>query len=85
VAGGLAGSIGAGAGSVVVVFGTPCVVVVSAESLHAAMLNKARAETEARTSFFMTYLLNGRPHPSRRSMGKMLAPTLSCVTTSDGL
>ncbi len=36
MAGGLAGSIGAGAGSVVVVLGTPCVVVVSAESLHAA-------------------------------------------------
>jgi hypothetical protein len=54
---------------VVVVSGTLCVVVVSAESLHAATVNSANAETDARTSFFMTYLLNARPHPTRRRLG----------------
>ena len=68
-AGGLAGS--AGAGSVVVVSGTLCVVVLSAESLHAATLSKARAETEARTSFFMTISFRGRPSEVRRSQREM--------------
>jgi len=77
-AGGVAGSVGAGAGSVGVVVvvevsGTPWVVVLSVESLHAATLSRASAETEARTSFFITYLLMVRPHPSRRSVGKCSA------------
>jgi hypothetical protein len=44
-------------------------VVVSVESLHAATLNRAKAETEARTSFFITYLLIGRPHPVGGRLG----------------
>jgi hypothetical protein len=42
-------------------FGTLWVVVLSVESLHAATLRRARADTEARTSFFMIFLLRGTP------------------------
>jgi hypothetical protein len=59
VAGGVAGSAGAGAGSVAP--GTLSVVVVSVESLQAATVSKARADTEARTSFFITVSLVKRP------------------------
>jgi hypothetical protein len=58
VAGGVAG---AGAGSVVVASGTPWVVVVSVESLQAATLKRAKADTEARTSFFITISFMSRP------------------------
>jgi hypothetical protein len=54
---------------VVVVSGTLCVVVVSAESLHAATVNSANADADARTSFFMTYLLSAARTPLGGRLG----------------